>query len=386
MSRTSVVANRRLYTINDLEPRAAGDVFQAIVIAQLVDGLTGTAVRGPIRVHTDVDGFRAGASADGYAGLLGTPSRVFPFLATLPYEVVLTLFANGYAPRRERVPFPVQASFPLGFIAADLGQLTLHRAPVALTISTYEFDPSNRPVPLPGAAVRISGSWASVDRLGQPAATVRLLAATTGLTAPRPTGATVDLPVLTTPAEPARVLQASAPIGATVLAVSNTGTLTAGDLVGLDLTSPHLTETIEVVSVTGPSDPHSPAVLGLRHPLCHPHRRDAPAQRIPAPGAAPPLVTLIRKALAGDQTLVVNTLVGMTAGRTMRISGGPAAPEFRMTDLYQLTTDSDGFGRFPPLTGLAAVKVSAKSGPRTASALVTLTQPSPVPGLDLTLR
>jgi len=186
------------------------------------------------------------------------------------------------------------------------------------------------------------------------------------------------------PAEPPRTLVAAAPAGATRIAVSSTGSLAALDLVGLDLADPDRAERVQVVTVHGPADPLSPAEVELRFPLAGEHREGTLVSRIVAPGAAPPPVLLMAEALEGDQTLAVSTLAGLTAGQVVRISGGTAAPEYRTTDLYEVTTNADGFGRFPPMTGLAAIAVSAVSGGLTASGRVTLTQPAPAVDLTLT--
>jgi hypothetical protein len=86
----------------------------------------------------------------------------------------------------------------------------------------------------------------------------------------------------------------------------------------------------------------------------------------------------------GDRTLHVTTLTGITAGKVVRISGGGRPPEYRTTARYRITTNAaDGVGRFPPLSGVAAVVVEATAGAATATARLTLTRPSAA--LDLTL-
>jgi hypothetical protein len=87
-------------------------------------------------------------------------------------------------------------------------------------------------------------------------------------------------------------------------------------------------------------------------------------------------------ALEGDRTLAVSTAVA--PGQVVRVSGGGAAPEYRTTDVYEVGTNADGFGRLPAITGLAAVVVTAVSGAVVATARVTLTQPTAAVDLTLT--
>ena len=82
MTRSSLVANRRRYTVSGLEPRARGQIFQAVVMAQLVDGLTGAPVEGG-RVSTSFPGLRSRSASSGFVGLAGDPSRALPELRTI---------------------------------------------------------------------------------------------------------------------------------------------------------------------------------------------------------------------------------------------------------------------------------------------------------------
>lgn len=385
MTRSRVVTAQRAYTANALEPRLPGHVFQAVVTAALVDGLTGAPLRGRVRVSTSVPGLRPRASGDGFVGLVGAPGRVFPALAGQAYDADLTVVADGYAPRREATTLPAQPTFPATFEPADLGVLAMHREPVVIEASTYEYDVMNRPVALAGSAVTVTASWATLDQLGQPAVPAELLAVAPGLSAPRPHGSTVDLPPLGLPAEPVRTLLGGVGPGATSILVSHTGSLSIGDLVGLDLADAELAERIEVLGIRGPADTGSPAEVALRFPLRHPHVEGTAVRRITVAGGATPAATLTRAAPAGARTLVVGTLAGLGPGQVVRVSGGTAGPEFASVDVYETTTDTDGFGRLPPVTGLAAVEVSAVSGTQSARALVTLTQSARALGLDLTL-
>lgn len=383
MTRTTVVANDRFYAINTLEPRSQGDVFQAVLVARLVDGVTGAAVTRQ-RAVTTYEGLRARSASDGYVGLLGTPSRALPALAGQPYVVEIGFEAPGFATRRETVHLAAQPAFPATFLAHDLGVLVMHRAPAQIEASAYELDPMSRLRPLAGADVTVSGWWAGIDQLGSAADTDPLVATTAALSASRPSGATLDLPVVAPVVEPDRLLLSAAG-GVTRLSVSNRGSLAVGDLVAVGLG----TERAELIAVTGMDaavDPGSPAELELAFPLEHTHVSGTRVQRVPAPPGTATLAVLAAEALGGDRTLQVDTLAGLAVGQVVRISGGTAAPEYRAIDFYRVTTDADGFGRLPPSTGLAAVEVTAASGPLKAKARVTLTQPTAVRRLDLTLR
>ena len=382
MTRSTVVVDHARYTVSGLEARARGSIVQAVVSAQVVDALTGAPLERAV-IRTQVPGLRPRTATGGFVGLVGDPGRVLPALATTAYDVEVVIGADGHLDRPETVGFAVQPGFPATFAAARLGVLALLPSPVSLRVGSHELDASNRVVPLGSASVSVTGHWRTVADLPDAADTTAVLGIAPGLSARRPVGATLDVPTLSTPAEPPRALTAPVAPGATRVPVSNTGALVAGDLVGLDLADPDRAERVEVVAVDGPADLRSPAELVLALPLQVAHAQDGPVPRIvPTPGAT--AATLVSEAAAGDRTVFLSTVSGLATGQVVRVTGGAAPAEYRSIARYELSTDSDGQGRFPPMTGVAAVAVSAVSGGLGADARVTLIPPSP-PAVDLTL-
>jgi hypothetical protein len=382
VSRSTIVADNRLWTVSSLEPRARGRLFQAVVVSQLVDDATGVPVTGTVRVTGDLDGLVPRVAGSGFAGLAGIPARVFPSLDTTAYPLDLELVADGYETRHERVTYAAQPTFPATFAPAELGVRRMRRVPSVLTVSSYDLDAANRPQPLGGAAVRVNGWWAGVDQLGSPASAVALLGVSPGLSAPR-AAANLDLPALGSPAEPARTLVQGAPAGVTRIDVDTVGALVVGNLVGLDLADPDRAERVEVVAIDGPADPLSPATVTLRHPLRVAHVAAGPVVRLVPPGLGAPVATMTAASFEGDRTVRVSSLAGLPAGQVVRISGGGSPPEYRITARYELVTNADGVGRFPPLSGAAAVVVAATAGALGATTRLSLTRPTAA--LDLTL-
>jgi len=306
-----------------------------------------------------------------------------PGLAAQPYPMDVTLSVEGFAPRVESVTFTQDLTFPDTFVAADLGELDLHRDPVRLEVTTDELDPTNHPVPLPGAVVVVDQAS---DRLDQPVAPAPLLGVRTGLSAPRPIGTSVRSTSLSMPAEPGRRLAVGAAPGAKAIEVDNRGGLLVGDIVGIDLTVPERAEWIEVTGISGPVDLLARATVRLRHPLVHGHAGGDPVRRIVVSGVGGTLATLTRSALAGDRTLRVNSINAVGTGQPVQILGGASSPEYRAAALFSATANTDGIAVLPPVNGLAAVRVRASSGGMSALAVVALTPPSPVRRLELTLR
>lgn len=386
MTRSEVVVQGRAHVVSTLDPQAPGHVAQALVLARVVDVLTGDPVRTSARMTTSLAAMVSRSTADAVVGLLGTPSRVFPSLRAQAYTVPVRISAPGYAPRDETAVVAAAPSFPGSFVPADLGVLTLLPVPVTVTLATYEDAAGPGVVALGGVDVQVARSWGTVGRLGGPATVEPLLAVAPGLVAPRPVGATVDVPVLSAPPEPSRVLTASVTPGATRLSVSALGAVSTGDVVAVDGGDPDRPEWLEVLAVSTGVSAGSAGELELRFPVQVSHGAGAPVRRFlpPAPAAVQGVLTV--GALAGSRTLVLGALGAVAAGQVVRVSGGSSAPEFQVARLYRTSTDAGGAGRLPPLTGLAAVEVTAVAGARTAARLATLTRPAPTSSLDLTLR
>lgn len=384
MTRSTVVVTDRVWTVAGLEPRARGELFQAIVVAQLVDDSSGAPLTGPVRISSTSAGLDERVAGSGFVGLAGVPIRVFPQLATSGYALEVLIEAGGYETRHEQVAVATQPGFPGTFVNAELGVLRMRRIPTVVRVGTYDLDAANRPQPLGAVSARISGWWPSLDQLGNAAAVTPLLGIGPGLSVRRPVGTALDVPAFGTPAEPPRHLVGGAAPGATTLAVTHTSGLTAGDLVGLDLPDTERAEHVEVTAIDGPADLLSPASVSLRFPLRTGHADGSAVVRLVVPGPAVAVATTTAEALAGDRTLQVSTLTGLAAGQVVRITSAAAPAEYRTTDDYELITDTDGVGRLAPLSGVAAVVVVATAGALSASARLTVTPPSVATDLTLT--
>jgi len=362
MSRTTIVDGSSAYVVNFDDPRAAGQIYQAIVIAQAIDEITGEPLNVPIRVTTTLAGVRTKSGADGVAGLVGTPSKVFPDLATLAYAFAITFEAVGYMPWTANINLAIQPSFPDDFMPVDLGQARMHRTPISLTGTTVELDAQNHPVAVNGATVSITGIWrrtANVD-LSAPPGDPNVVSITPSLYAERPNpGSDVEIVTLTPVVEPDRWLTLSASAGDRDLFVSQSIGLSGGAVVGIDRDDPDRAEHIEIQQVIGPSDPNSPAILRLRFPLKYRHRENARVRLVTVPPVGPPDATTTDDAMVGDVTLFVNSTAAFGPAQTVRIHGGAFVPEYAECRLYSAVSDADGRYRLPWLSRLAAVEVTA---------------------------
>lgn len=362
MSRTTIVNDSQSYTVNFDDPQMRGQIYQAIVIAQTIDEITGEPLSTPVRVTTTLAGVRAKSAADGVAGLAGTPMKVFPDLAASAYAFAITFEAFGYMPWTTNINLAIQPTFPDDFTAVDLGQVRMHRTPVSLNGSTGQLDAQNHPVAVNNAAVTITGIWRRVQDvdLSAPPAAPNVLAITPSLYAERPIpGSDIEIVTLTPVVEPDRWMTLSASAGDRDLYVSQAVGIAPGAVVGIDRDDPDRAEHIEVQQVIGPSDPNSPAVLRLRFPVKYRHRENARVRlvTVPAPGA--PDATLADAALVGDVTLFVNSTAAFGAVQTVRIQGGAFVPEYAECRTYSAVSDADGHYRLPWLSRLAAVEVTA---------------------------
>lgn len=365
MTRTTVDAGGRRYTVSRSEPPLPGHRYQGLVLAQLVDELTTHPVRTPVTVTLEpgARGVRPATGLDGVAGLAGVPARTFPSLDTTAYPLTVLFRAEGYTPLRHRVELPAQPQFPAQFVGVDLGALPAHRPPVTVLVRVLDEDLA----PVPGATVEVTGIWRDLPSLATAAAPLDpdLVAVLPACYADRPHPGAVAAPVTLTPvAEPARHLARAVAAGARELPVDRAAGLAAGAVVAVDAADPDRAEHLLVDRVEGPSDPESPALAVLALPLATAHAAGVAVGRV-TPSPAGPDVALTAAAATGDVTVLVADPAPLAAAPVARLSGGPAPAEYVTVRPYRALTDAEGYARLPPLSRVAAVELTAAAGPLT---------------------
>jgi hypothetical protein len=368
VTRTTIAAASRAYEVAlDDEPRRA-DRFQSVVLARLVDELNDRPIRGAVRVTTELRGATPKAATGGIGGVAGTPTRLFPGLDAQPYALDVRFEAAGFVPLvLSDVPVPQQPGFPGEFADVDLGEVALHRRPVVLIVRTLELDAQQRPVPLPGATVGVTGIWRRVGDLAGAPSAASMVALRPPLSAARPQpGTTVEPVAMTLVVEPERRLTRPAEPGSRELGVSRTGALAPGAVVGVSRSDPDRVEHVEVVDVVGPADPESPAVFVLAFPVHHRHPERAVVTEV-TPGGVGPTAGLADDGASGDVTVFVSSAAPFGSGPVVRITGGAAPDEFASAAAYEVITDGHGYGRLPPLGRVVAIEVEASAaGPLSA--------------------
>jgi hypothetical protein len=361
MPRQTVLLEGQSRIVNFDDPRRRGDIFQSLVMGQLVDELTDAPIKSAFSVSCDLAGARTKAAEDGVGGAVGIPTKLLPKLKTKVYDFNIGFQSNGFLPVTASVHFGTQAGFADQFVAKDLGKVLARRSPVALRGRTVRLDVNNRPVGVSGAAVEVTGVWrlvADVDLVAGPIVSP-MASLRPGLALDRPVGSSLEVVSPAAVAEPPRALAAAAMAGDVDVSVSHAVGLAAGDLIAFDQIDPDRSEFVEIKAVIGPSDPASPAHLTFTVPLRISHGFGSPADKVtvPAPGAADANTTIA--AVKGDPIAFVDSTAALATGDVVRITGGGPLAEFAIVSLYRAVTDPDGFYRLPPITRVAAVEITA---------------------------
>lgn len=362
MARTQFDVDSVIRTVNLDDPRARGLIVQSIMLAQLVDELTGRPIGGETRVVSATPNAIGKSAAFGVCGLVGCPAQVFPLLNTQPYVAEASFTAEGYQPVDVVAPIAQQPTFPDDFVGAELGAVELRRNPVLLAVRTVSLDAQLETQPVPLATVEISGLWRRTGDLTNAAVSADLISIKPGLFATRPIGATVEPVVLAPIVEPVRLLEASVAPGDRRLNVDRAGVLAPGDVVSLDDTDPDRAEHIEVQSIAAATDPNSPATLTLRFAARRAHASRTAVGRVNVVPSGPPTAALSSDASPGDATVFVNSMAPFAAATAVRIVSGGQSDEFHLAQRYSITTGLDGYAQFPLLGRVAAIQLSATAG------------------------
>ncbi|HEY3282020.1 MAG TPA: hypothetical protein VGN26_07065 [Armatimonadota bacterium] len=269
---------------------------------------------------------------------------------------------------------PVFPMVQSDFATVDLQDLKLHREPVVISGRVVQSGGVGT-LPLAGATVRIIGLWRTPPpaHIVVPPDPANLIALDPPLYADRPAGLgrlrRQDLPPIVDPIPQEKRLVDDTGAGATTLHLSNRLGLGIGTVLLLDAEVSDLQEHLTITAFSGALNPAQPARVTLDHPMAYDHRRGALVQRVnPQPQGpqrilAPDPLPGEPDALAGDTTLLLNTLAGLATGQTVRVSGGVAPPEYHRLARYSVTSDADGYYRLPPLGRVAQLRLRAENVP-----------------------
>jgi hypothetical protein len=350
-TRRPVVAGGQTYlVVDDLTI-----TYQALVVGQAVDELTGRPPIGPVRVRTTLrlagsadpldDGRLLPVAGDGGSfALAGVAAEAFPSLASTGYQVDLAVTADGYLTSADVVDVPA---------------------------GTTQFPRPPRRVELRRPAVRLAGRV--MKRTGTPSKPV---AATVQVTAPaglvglgRPLAFTHRAVTPTTPAAPVLPvnlqpvgadldLLEDAAAGATRLRLgARTGLGTAGTVVQLGTGSE--AEYAVADALEPPAGPGRPGPVRLRAPLRRRHRLGTPVRRatVTPLGAG---TTLARDAFPEDEVAFLQNTAVFTAPATVQVGTGAQAEYLLLVPAR--STATAGHYRLGPVGRATTLTVSA-TGP-----------------------
>ncbi len=373
MSRRTVQLGNRIILFSPDDPVPSVNRIQAVMKVRVTDELTGTAPDSRITLEVRERGFLPRLGSDGFGGLIGIPQQFFQAVQSPNFPVHLTISAERYLSRELEQNIPKGPNFPLTFTPPEI-DVSLHRQPVFIAGRTGRLN-NNASTPLAGAQISVTGIWrtpppANVVVAPDPPNLVALQpplyvdrAALTQSLAPR------DLPPVTSND---KALMDDVAASANPIRLSNRLGLAVGNILLIDAEQPDLAEFIAIKSLptTAPAD--QPTAVTLDHPLIFSHRREAVVRQVnpQAPGASRNITV---DALAGDSCLFLSALNGLSGAAAVEITGPPGPDEYHKLTQFTVTSDADGYYRFPPLSRVAQLEIHAEKiiGAQTFQATTT---------------
>jgi hypothetical protein len=373
MSRRTVQLGNRIILFSPDDPVPPVNRIQAVMKVRVTDELTGTAPDGRITLEVKERGFLARLGSDGFGGLIGIPQQFFQAFQAPARSVHLTISAERYLSRELEPNVPKGPNFPLTFTPPAI-DVALHRQPVFIAGRTGRLI-NNASTPLAGAQISVTGIWrtpppANVVVASDPPNIVALQpplyidrAALTQSLAPR------DLPPVT---GNDKALMDDVAASANPIRLSNRLGLAAGNILLIDAEQPDLAEFIAIKSLptTAPAD--QPTAVTLDRPLIFSHRREAVVRQVnpQAPGTSRNITV---DAFSGDSCLFLSDLTGLSGAAEVEITGAPEPDEYHKLTQFTVTSDADGYYRFPPLSRVAQLEIHAEKiiGAQTFQATTT---------------
>jgi hypothetical protein len=352
-----VVAGDRTYLV--VEDRTL--TYQALVVGQAVDELTGRPPAGPVRVRVTLrlagsavplgDGRLAPVAGDGGGfALAGVAGDVF--LAGNAYEVDLSVTAEGYLTSSAVVAVPAGTTqFPRPGVRVEL------RRPAVRLAGRVMKRRSTTPKPV-AATVQVIAP-AGLVGLGRPLAFTHRAA----------TPAAPVVPVAIQPLGADLRLLEDAVAGATRLRLGDrTGLGVAGTVVQLGL-GPEA-EYAVVDALEPPAGPGRSGPVRLRAPLARRHRPGTPTPvrraTVTTLGAG---TALARDAFAGDEVAFLQSATAFAAPATVQVGTGAEAEYLPLVPTR--ATTSAGSYRLGPVGRATSLTVSA-AGPDPDNPMVQL--------------
>jgi hypothetical protein len=330
---------------------------QAMLMVTTLDEITGEAPGVSLIPCADVSGLEARASGN-LAGLVGRPLRQFlpGAIPTAPLE--LTLSGPGFLPVTVSAPL-VEPAYPNTFTPASPTPPTvaLHRAPVTISGRAV----SHTGVVRNGATLSLAGVWLTLADLVNPPAAPNLATLASPLYADRDTTAGVAAqPMTAAPPAETKALERSANVGDLSVHLSDQVGLTAGSVIAIDPQDPGRAEYLAVTGVVSlGAGPTFPAIVTLAHPLGRPHAAGASAIRMVL-GAAGAVNALSTPARAGDVTLLLASMTGVSATPTAVVITGSGPPaEYHLASPIGGVSDADGYVTLPPVHRVAQLQLRA---------------------------
>jgi hypothetical protein len=373
MSRRTVQLDNRIILFSPDDPVPPVNRMQAVMKVRVTDELTGTAPEGRLALEVKERGFLSRLGSDGFGGLIGIPQQFFQALLAPDYPVHLTIRAERYLSRELERNIPKGPNFPLTFTPPEI-DVVLYRQPVFIVGRTARLI-NNASTPLAGAQISVTGIWRT-----PPPANVVVAPDPPNIVALQPP-LYLDRAALTqslTPRDLAPVigndkeLMDDVAANAKPIRLSNRLGLAAGNILLIDAEQPDLAEFIAINSLptTAPAD--QPTSVTLDQPLIFSHRRGALVRQVnpQAPGASRNITV---DALSGDSCLFLSDLTGLSGAAEVEITGAPGPDEYHKVMQFTVTSDADGYYRFPPLSRVAQLEVHAEKvvGAQTFQATTT---------------
>lgn len=332
---------------------------QALLVADVVDEITGAPPAVALSAATTSIGVVAKATSSGRTGLVGQPLTLFAPNYVTGATLGMTVAADGFLPLSLSGSLPAQPGpppYPDSFVPIDLDTVAMHRATTTISGRTVKPDRT----PLSGSIVSISQVWTTLaDIQNNTPAAANLIAIAPGLYLDSAVGFSVSqLNVSPALAQGKQLIGAFAQ-GAQQIRLSDMFGLAVGNLLIIDWPDKGRAEIIAIAGIINQgSGPDLPATAVLAQSLARDHREGvAVYPAMVAPAGAPN--GLNRTALTGDLTLYPGAMSGLDASMvSIEISGG-ALPEYHWAQIYQTTSDADGYFQLPPIHRVAQVQIHA---------------------------
>ena len=147
--------------------------------------------------------------------------------------------------------------------------------------------------------------------------------------------------------------------GDSTLSLSNRRNIVDADSIVIDDADPENLEYLVIDAIKGTPNENDPALVTVTHPIAKTHYVGAVARRVEYQALGSDK-QFARDARSGDVCVFLDDSAGLDLNSVAEIQDGAYPMEYHRINHFSVTSDAEGYFRFPPISRVAQVEIEVQ--------------------------